>query len=150
MLNDTASNPLIFTKNLVSTALNHLTSRGVLQPSNQMTVEELLNPLDEDFNLDGVTDEEIFKAVMNSKAQHENVVANNGDNNIDNDALIEPPPSCHEALQAKIIIEKYIETINEPHAHKFESILVDFACSTRLTDTQKMKVSLLTDYFAHK
>ena len=144
-----ASNPLIFTENLVSTALNDLTSRGVLQPSNWMTVEELFNPLDEDFNLDGAMDEEIFKAVMDSKAQHENMAANNGNNDIDDDALIEPPPSHHEALQAKIIIEKYIETIDEPYARKSESILADFACSTQLTD-QKMKVSLLTDYFACK
>ena len=83
-----------------------------------------LNPLDEDFNMDGVTDEDtIFKAVMDSKAQHENVAANNGNNNIDDDALIEPPPSCHEALWAKITIEKYIETIDEPYACKLESII---------------------------
>ena len=43
---------------------------------------------------------------------HENAAANNGDNDIDDDTLIEPPPSHHEALQAKITIEKYIETIN--------------------------------------
>ena len=101
--------------------------------------------------MDGVTDEDtIFKAVMDSKAQHENAVANNGDNDIDNNTLIELPPSPHEALQAKITIEKYIETIDEPYARKLESILADFARSTRLTETQKMKVSLLTDYFAHK
>ena len=110
-----------------------------------------LNPLDdEDFNMDEVTDEDIFKAVMDSKAQHENAVANNGDNDIDNNTLIELPPSPHEALQAKITIEKYIETIDEPYAHKLESILADFASSTWLTETQKMKVSLLTDYFACK
>ena len=86
------------------------------------------------------------------KAQRENAAANNGDNNIDNDALIawEPPPSCHEALQAKSTIEKYIVTIGEPYACKLESILVDFAHSTWLNETQKMKVSLLTDYFARK
>ena len=74
MLNDTASNPLIFTENLLSAALNDLTSRGVLHASNRMTVEE------------------IFKAVMDSKAQRENAAANNGDNaDIDDDTLIEPP-----------------------------------------------------------
>ena len=58
---------------------------------------------------------------MDSKAQHENAAANNGDNDIDDDALIEPPPLRHEALQAKITIEKYIETIDEPYACKLES-----------------------------
>ena len=110
-----------------------------------------LNPLDdEDFNMDEATDEDIFKAVMDSKAQRENAAANNGDNDINNNALIEPPLSRHEALQVKITIEKYIETIDEPYTCKLESILANFASSTRLTETQKMKVSLLTDYFACK
>ena len=70
----------------------------------------------------------------------ENAAANNGDNDIDDDTLIEPPLSCHEALQAKITIEKYIETINEPYTWKLGSILfVDFACSTQLTETKKWK-----------
>ena len=47
----------------------------------------LLNPLDEDFNMDGATEEDIFKAVMDSKAQRQNAAANNGDNDIDNNAL---------------------------------------------------------------
>ena len=62
----------------------------------------------------------------------------------------EPPPARHEALQAKIIIKKYIETIDEPYARKLENILADFAHSTRLVEAQNMKPSLLTDYFAHK
>lgn len=41
------------------------------------------------------------------------------------------PPSRHEALKAKITIKKYIETIDEPHARKMESILADFAHSNR-------------------
>ena len=58
---------------------------------------------------------------MDSKAQHENAAANNGDNDIDDDVLIEPPLSRHEALWAKITIEKYIKTIDEPYACKLES-----------------------------
>ena len=90
--------------------------------------------------MDRAMEEDIFKAVMDSKTQHENVAANNGNNDIDDDALIKPPLSRHEALQAKITNEKYIETIDETYACKLESILVDFACSTRLTETPKMKV----------
>ena len=59
--------------------------------------------------------------LMDSRAQRENVAANNGDNDIDDDTLIEPPMSHHEALWAKITIEKYIETIDEPYACKLES-----------------------------
>jgi hypothetical protein len=117
-----------------------------------MTIEELLNPLDdsESINMNGATDEEIYEAVMDSKAQRENAATNNGDNDIDNDVPIVPPPSRHEALQAKITIEKYISTIDEPYARKLKGILADFARSTRLIEAQKMKVSLLTDYFARK
>ena len=74
------------------------------------------------------------------------LAANNvGDNDIDDNAPIEPPLSRHEALQAKITIEKYIETIDKPYACKLESILADFAHSTWLIESQKMKASLLTD-----
>ena len=67
-----------------------------------------------------------------------------------NNAPIELPPSCHQALQAKATIEKYIEASDEPYARKLESILADFARSTWLIEAQKMKVSLFTDYFAQK
>ena len=67
-----------------------------------MTIEELLNPLDESINMDGATDEEIFKAVMDSKAQRENMATNNGDNDIDDDSPIAPPQSRHEALRPKL------------------------------------------------
>ena len=151
MLIDTASNPLVFTENLVTAALDDLVLRGVLQASNRMSLEELLNPSDESFGIDETTDEEIWKAVLDSKVQRENADANNvGDNDVDDDAPIELPPSRHEALQAKITIEKYIAVIDEPYARKLESILAEFARSTRLIDTQKMKVSLVTDYFARK
>ena len=109
MLTDTASNPLVFTENLVTTALDDLASRGVLQAANRMTIEELLNPSDESINMNEATDEEIYRAVIDSKVQRENAAANNiGDNDVDDDAPIELPPSRHEALQAKTTIEKYV------------------------------------------
>ena len=86
-----------------------------------------------------------------SRAHRENAAANNvGDNDVDDDAPFELPPSRHEALQAKITIDKYIQSIDEPYARKLENILADFARSTRLIETQKMKASLLTDYFPCK
>ena len=151
MLINTTSNPLVLAENLVTVAMDGLASRGVFQASNRMTIEELLNPLDESTNMDGATDEEIYKAVIHSRAQCENAAANDiGDNDVNDDTPIDLPPSRYEALQAKITIEKYVATINEPYARKLESILADFARSTRLVEDQKMKVSLLTDYFACK
>ena len=46
---------------------------------------------------------------------------------------------------AKSTIEKYVAAMDEPYARKLESIL-----ATRLIEAQKMKVSVLTDYFARK
>lgn len=34
--------------------------KGVLQASNRMAIEELLNPLDEEISMDGATDEDIY------------------------------------------------------------------------------------------
>ena len=53
-------------------------------------------------------------------------------------------------IQAKTTIEKYVAAMDEPYARKLESILADFASSTRLIEAKKMKVSVLTDYFARK
>ena len=65
----------------------------------------------------------------------------------DDDAPTEPPPARHEALQAKIIIEKYIEAIDEPYACKLENILADFARSTWLVEAQNMKgIESITTY----
>ena len=98
--------------------------------------------------LDNVSD---YKDGLDSKVQRENAAANNiSDNDVDDDAPIELPPSRHQALQAKATIEKYIAASDEPYARKLESVLADFARSTRLIEAQKMKVSLLTDYFARK
>ena len=72
MLNDMASNPLIFTENLVTMALDDLASRGVLQAANWMSIEELLNPSDKLINMNEATDEEIYRTVIDSKVQCEN------------------------------------------------------------------------------
>ena len=65
------------------------------------------------------SDEEIYKAMMDSKSRA-------------------------WALQAKAIIEKYyIETIDEPYARKLENILADFARSTWLVDAQNTKYHCL-------
>ena len=53
---------------------NDLASRSVLQASNRMTIEAYwgaLRSINEGFNADGARDDEIYKAVMDSKAQRE-------------------------------------------------------------------------------
>ena len=43
------------------------------------------------------------------------------------DAPLGPTPSRHEALQAKLTIEKCIQMIDESYAHKLENILALFS-----------------------
>ena len=69
-------------------------------------------------------------------------------NMIDEERVVEVLDN--ESDYAKSTIEKYVAAMDEPYARKLESILADFARSTRLIEAQKMKVSVLTDYFAHK
>ena len=56
----------------------------------------------------------------------------------------------NESGYAKSTIEKYVAALDEPYARNLESILADFARSTRLIEAKKLKVLVLTDYFACK
>ena len=79
---------------------------------------------------------------MDSRAQRENAAANNGDNDIDDDALIEPLRRVMKLSGPKLPLKSTLKpSMNLMHASWR---------ATQLTETQKMKVSLLTDYFACK
>jgi hypothetical protein len=50
----------------VEAALDELVSMGVLQASNRMDIDTLLNPVDESRVMDETTDEEIYQAIMDT------------------------------------------------------------------------------------
>ena len=93
-------------------AMDGLQQRGVLQASNRMSLEELLNPVAESQTIDATLDEEIYSAVM--EAQHGNLMTN--DDSDAEDGPVDPPPTRCEALKAALLIKKYVETMNEPWA----------------------------------
>ncbi|KAL4065514.1 hypothetical protein V8B97DRAFT_1875375, partial [Scleroderma yunnanense] len=93
----------------LTVALDGLQQRGVLQASNRLSLEELLNPVAELHN--EMLEEEIYHAVM--EAQHGNLLTND---DAAEDDLVDPPPTCCEALQAALVIMKYVETMDEPFA----------------------------------
>ena len=83
------------------------------------------------------------------KAQEEGLI-NDGDNDIDDDASVEPCPTHREVLQAASVIDKYIDTLDDPVAHKLEGVLASFRRQMRLEMSHSMNSTHLTDYFSHK
>lgn len=130
-------------ESLVRDALDDLEARGVLQPSNRMDIAEFLDPAMEAHDFFEATDEDIYEAVMDAKAARDGLDADDDDLQ-SNDTLA---PTCAEALQAAMTLQKYVSTINEPIARKVEVVLESLGWATRTREMQGMKDTKLTDYF---
>ncbi|KAH9066818.1 hypothetical protein EDB87DRAFT_1553257 [Lactarius vividus] len=103
--------------------------------------------VDESHTPTGVSDKEIYQAVMNAKEAHENLDINGGDD-IDDDTPLEPRPTQADILKAVSLISKYTNNINSPLARSVEAILGSFNRFLRLNETQNMKETVITDYFS--
>ena len=55
--------------------------------------------------------------------------------------------ACNEALQAALVVEKYIQELNDPFARKLEAIIDTFGWQTCLVEVQSLKPTVMTDYF---
>ncbi|KAF9220756.1 hypothetical protein BS17DRAFT_713621 [Gyrodon lividus] len=76
--------------------------------------------------------------------------AEDDNNNIDNSEPQAPGLIHHKALQAMLMLKKYVRTINNPFSRKFEVMLGSFGQQTRVAEMQDMKDTKLTDYFSRK
>jgi hypothetical protein len=85
-------------RNKVEAALDKLVSMGVLQASNRMDINTLLNPVDESWVMDEMTNEEIYQAIIDAQGAQENTIINGGDDDSDDDTLVEDHPTCCEVL----------------------------------------------------
>ena len=87
-------------------SLDDLVKTGALQPTNQMTVDRLLNPVAEQDDMQQYSDKDIYKAVMEAKEQHETAHLHGGEDDIaaSLDDPAEPRPSRSEALHAVRLI----------------------------------------------
>ena len=112
-----------------------------------MDIEALLNSADESQVINETTDEEICQAVLDARKAQEEGLINDGDNDIDDDASIELCPMHREVLQATSVIDKYIDTLDDPVAHKLEGVLASFRHQMWLEMSHSMKSIHLTDYF---
>ena len=66
------------------------------------------------------------------------------------DDLVDPPPTRREALQAALVITKYVEAMDEPLARTLEKDLGSFQCLLHSVELKSMVPSRLTDYFTLK
>ena len=95
--------------------------------------------------MDETSNEEIHHAVM--EAQHGNLMTN--DDTAEDD-LVDPPPTRREALQATLVITKYVEAMDEPLAQTLEKNLGSFQHLLHSVELKSMVPSHLTDYFTLK
>ncbi|KAF8234823.1 hypothetical protein L208DRAFT_1546037 [Tricholoma matsutake] len=90
-----------------------------------MDLNELLNPVSEQGLMDEtVSDEEIFRSIMDMR-EAEQMIEVNGGYDSDNDA-VDQKPTHKEALTAAFALRSYIADINKPFACKLEGILASF------------------------
>ena len=149
LLSDPSSNsidPIAHAERQVEIALNDLVQTGMLQGSNCMDIESLLNPAGESQVLMETSDHEIYQTVMDAIDACENIEINGGDD-IDNDIPLEPRPTRRDVLKAISTIGRYVDDLNEPIARKMEAVLESFSRQLRLDETRTMKGSILTDFF---
>src|SRR6266702_5123380 len=75
---------------------------GALQHSNRISLLDLLNPADKAHFLSTTMDEDIFNAVMDARQAQEGCQSSQDElGNISEDILVDPIPTCAEALSVK-------------------------------------------------
>jgi hypothetical protein len=131
----------------ISNLLNQLEELSILQKRNWMDLEELLNPASEQQLVDKISEDEIFQSIQDM-LEAEQMMEVNGGCDVDDD-VVDEKPTHKEALKAAFTLRNYVADINEPFAHKLESILASFGHRTRLEEAQGMEPSYITDYFTH-
>ena len=99
-------------------------------------------------------DDNIFESVMDAKKLRErNAVADKLANDDGIGMSKSAPlagPTRTEALQAVLLLRKYIATFNDPFTHKLEVMLGSFGQQTCTVEMQSMNDTKLTCYFPCK
>ncbi|KAF8991656.1 hypothetical protein BDQ17DRAFT_1432922 [Cyathus striatus] len=117
--------PVLHSESLVEDALDQLEATGALQKCNWMTIDSLLNLEGESHVSTETSDNEIFQAVMDSIAAHENLEVIGGDD-VDEDIPVEPLPTHRDVLKAISTIKRYTEDMDDPFSCKVDTILGSF------------------------
>jgi hypothetical protein len=109
-----------------------------------MDVLALLNPALETCNIFDAMDEDIFESMMDAKKLRER----NGGSDDDDTDMPAPGLTCCDALQAALILRKYVGSFGDPFTRKLEVMLGSFGQQIRAVGMQKD--TKLTNYFSRK
>ena len=134
---------------LLHGALNDLESTAgspfAFEP-NGYCLQGLLNPAAEMSDIFEATDEDIYQSVMEAQKVREGI-----NDDTDSDLPVEPGPARTEALQAVLILKRYVQDLDDPaFARKLGMMLGSFRQRTRVTGMWSMRDSKLTSYFTRK
>lgn len=125
--------------------MDQLQNTGVLQASNRMDINFLVNPPEENPNIDCADETEIFKTVMEARAAREAMDTNGGDD-VDEEPISETP-SPSDVQKAASTIAAYLLASEEPYARKLEGLLGQMRRDLRLNETRALKPTKVTDFF---
>ena len=153
-----STDPVQSTENNMTKALNELTSTGVLQRQNRIDIEELLNPQDKDIEFimketsKKLIEVDIHAAVVASRQAQGNVPETGGNNNADDDAVLEDHPSRKAILEATSVISKHLRHAdsNNSNAEKMESLLNSLRRQLRIEETRSKVSTTITSFFPRK
>ena len=137
----------------VENVLDDLERTRALQCLNQIDLAELLNPAIESHDMFNVTDKDTFDSVMEVKRLWEGNLGRNPDNDANSDpdsdvSACTPELTCCELLQAALMLQKHIRTLNNPFARKLEMMLGSYGQQTCAFEMQNLKDTKVTDYFS--
>ncbi|KIL65026.1 hypothetical protein M378DRAFT_162590 [Amanita muscaria Koide BX008] len=128
-----------------------LVATGAHQTVNPIHADVLSIPEESGTMDSAVTDSEIYHAIMDSQEVHENGTEGLGNSNDHDTPTRRPHPTRREALQAALLLKRYLAAIDDPFARKMEASLDLFVYQTRLLEARrKLNPTLLTDYFPRK
>ena len=144
LLSTEIDDPIVQVEKQVEVALDDLVSTGALQPKNRMDIESLLNPIGESQVLTEMSDKEIYQAVIDVIEARDAMDINGGD---ELDVVVEPVPTRRELLKAVSTIRKYTDGSNNSLVRKIDALLGTFTRQLRFEETQRMKDSVITDFF---
>jgi len=112
-----------------------------------MDIESLLNPEGESTLLTETSDEEIYKAVMDTVNAHENIHINSTDDINDIQGATDPHPTHRDVLKVVSTIQQYVKELNDPISQKLEALLASLNMNLCVDQSKSMKSTVLTDFF---
>ena len=139
--------PIVAIEDELRSTLDDLEDTGLLQRKHRMDIEALLNPPEESQMVEATTDEEICRAVLATYKLQEGGLISSGDDNVEEDAPVEPCPTYREVLQAVSIINRYVDHVDNPVACKLEGVLGRFTQFLQLERSKALTTTQITDYF---